>query len=68
MNVRELKEMLDRCHIDDDAEVRVPYGDEPGEHDYVTGVVYCPVTGFILFTSTRADHEMRQGVVIYDRS
>jgi len=63
MNIRELKKVLER--LDDDVEVRVPYGDEEGEHDYVTGAVYCIRTGFLLLTATRADHEMRQGITIY---
>lgn len=55
MKVSQLLEVLKG--LDPDTEVRVPYGDEIREHDYVTAV-YCWGGPCILLTCTRPRHDL----------
>ena len=45
-------------------EIRVPYGDEPGENGYVTAGIMMGDNS-ILLTAVRAEHEMRGNDVLW---
>jgi len=63
MQVKDLIYYLQEC--DPEAEVRVPYGDKPGENDRVKTVLQARGYLGVILTATRADHEMPDNTVLY---